>query len=70
MHKPDHQCWCSGRAYSVMLDQELADIYGVETRVFNQAVKRSIERFPEDFRFQLSELEVKNLRSQIVISSW
>jgi hypothetical protein len=53
----------------VMLDSDLAEIYGVETRVFNQAVKRNIERFPEKFRFQLTDEEYENLRSQIVISS-
>jgi len=53
----------------VMLDSELAQIYGVETKVFNQAIKRNIERFPEKFRFQLTELEYQNLRSQIVTSS-
>lgn len=40
-----------------MLDSELAKIYGVETKVFNLAVKRNIERFPEEFRFQLTKLE-------------
>ena len=58
------------RGIPVMLDRELADIYGVETRTFNQAVKRNIERFPEEFRFQLTELEDQNLRSQIVTSSF
>jgi hypothetical protein len=52
-----------------MLDSDLAELYGVETRVFNQAVKRNVERFPEEFRFQLDEEEHGNLRSQIVISS-
>lgn len=49
-----------------MLDSELAELYEVETKVFNQAVKRNLERFSENFRFQLSEDEFKNLRSQIV----
>src|SRR5690606_13946492 len=55
----------------VMLDSDLAKIYRVETKVFNQAVKRNSERFPNDFRFQLSqdEFERLNLRSQIVTSS-
>jgi len=53
----------------VMLDFHLAEIYNVETRVLNQAVKRNIERFPEDFMFQLSESEWNNLKSQFVISS-
>ena len=57
------------RGLYVMTDSELAQIYGVETKVFNQAVKRNIERFPERFRFQLNEIEARNLRSQIVTSS-
>ena len=57
------------RNLPVMLDNELADIYGIETKTFNQAVKRNIGRFPEEFRFQLTELEYQNLRSQIVTSS-
>lgn len=52
-----------------MIDEDLAMLYGVETRVFNQAVKRNIERFPEKFRFQLTEKEYENLRSQFVTSS-
>ena len=52
-----------------MLDKDLAELYGVETKVFNQAVKRNIERFPENFRFHLTIEEYKNLRSQIVTSS-
>ena len=50
-----------------MIDRDLAELYGVETRVLNQAVKRNIERFPDDFRFELSREEC--LRSQIVISN-
>ena len=57
------------RGIQVMLDSDLAEIYGVETKVFNQAVKRNEERFPEDFRFQLTDLEFKTLRSQIVTSN-
>ena len=53
-----------------MLDQDLAELYSVETRVLVQAVKRNIDRFPVDFMFQLSEEEFSNLRSQIVSSSW
>ena len=53
-----------------MLDRDLAAMYGVETKVFNQAVKRNIERFPKDFMFTLSAKEWENLRSQIVTSSW
>ncbi len=49
-----------------MLDEDLAALYQVETKVFNQAVKRNIERFPDDFRFQLTEGEYDSLRSQFV----
>ena len=59
----------SVRGKQVMLDSDLAELYHVETRVFNQAVKRNINRFPEHFRFQLTESEFKNLRSQFVTSS-
>ena len=56
------------RGQKVMLDFHLAELYEVETRSLNQAVKRNIERFPEDFMFQLSEEETQELlRSQIVI---
>ena len=58
------------RDNKVMLDQDLAAMYGVETRVLVQAVKRNLDRFPEDFMFQLSKDEFANLKSQIVISSW
>jgi hypothetical protein len=54
------------RDKQVMLDRDLAKLYGVETKVFNQAVKRNIERFPDNFRFQLSKDEYEILRSQIV----
>ncbi|MBD3328861.1 ORF6N domain-containing protein [Candidatus Peregrinibacteria bacterium] len=54
----------------VMLDEDLAGLYGVETRVLNQAVKRNIERFPRSFCFQLTESNLENLKSQIVTSSW
>ena len=59
------------RGQQVMLDSDLAGIYQVETKVFNQAVKRNAERFPENFRFQLTQDEFGtiNLRSQIVTSS-
>jgi hypothetical protein len=53
-----------------MLDKDLAELYGVETKVFKQAVKRNINRFPEDFMFELTGDEFKNLRSQFVTSSW
>ena len=49
-----------------MLDSDLAMLYGVETRALNQAVKRNINRFPEDFMFQLTQDEAFCLRSQIV----
>ena len=58
----------SVRGKQVMLDSDLAQLYHVETKVFNQAVKRNINRFPEHFKFQLTESEFKNLRSQIVTS--
>ena len=54
------------RNTQVMLDRDLAELYGVETKVFNQAIKRNIERFPENFRFQLTQEEYEILRSQIV----
>ena len=57
------------RGRQVMLDSDLARLYQVETKVFNQAVKRNIDRFPENFRFQLTDSEYENLRSQIVTSS-
>ncbi len=56
------------RGQRVMLDFDLAAMYGVETRALNQAVKRNIERFPEDFMFQLTKGEFEILRSQIVTS--
>ena len=52
-----------------MIDRDLAEIYGVETRTLNQAVKRNFERFPDDFMFQLSDLEFQDWKSQIVISN-
>jgi hypothetical protein len=58
------------RGQKVMLDRDLAEMYGVETKVFNQSVKRNSERFPKDFMFTLSEKEWENLRSQFVTSSW
>ncbi|HOE17898.1 MAG TPA: ORF6N domain-containing protein [Syntrophorhabdaceae bacterium] len=57
------------RGQKVMLDRDLAMLYGVETRVLNQAVRRNIERFPEDFMFQLTKGEMDNWKSQIVISN-
>ena len=58
------------RNQKVMLDKDLAALYGVETRVLNQAVKRNIGRFPDDFMFEVSKVEFANLLSQIVTSSW
>ena len=58
------------RGVQVMLDMDLAALYGVETRVLNQAVKRNRERFPERFCFQITDPEFEILKSQIVISSW
>jgi hypothetical protein len=55
------------RGHRVLLDSEFARIYGVETRVLNQAVKRNAERFPDDFRFQLTVAETAASRSQSVI---
>jgi hypothetical protein len=53
-----------------MLDSDLAELYGVATKVLIQAVKRNIDRFPDDFMFQLTKQELGNLRSQFVTSSW
>jgi hypothetical protein len=66
------------RGQKVMLDADLAELYGVETKVMNQAIKRNTERFPEDFMFQLTaeefadlkcQIGTSNLRSQIVTSN-
>ncbi len=56
------------RGHRVMLDSDLANLYGVETRALNQAVHRNLDRFPEDFMFRLTKTEYKTLISQIVIS--
>jgi len=53
----------------VMIDRDLAELYGVETRVLNQAVRRNERRFPDDFMFQLTEKELNDWISQIVISN-
>ena len=58
------------RGKKVMLDKDLAGLYGVETFNLNKAVKRNIERFPEDFMFQLTSEEFKNLIFHFGISSW
>lgn len=57
------------RGQRVMIDRDLAEIYGVETRTLNQAVKRNSERFPSDFMFQLTDIEFQHWKSQIVISN-
>ena len=53
-----------------MLDLDLAALYGVKTKELNKAVKRNRDRFPDDFMFQLTAVEMENLRSQIGTSSW
>lgn len=58
------------RRVKVMLDRDLAELYGVETRILKQQVRRNTERFPDDFMFELTKDEFGNLRSQIVTSSW
>ena len=58
------------RDHKVMLDRDLAELYGVETGQLKRAVRRNIDRFPEDFMFELSKEELENLRCQIGTSSW
>jgi len=58
------------RGQKVMLDFDLAALYEVETRRLNEQVKRNISRFPSDFMFRLTEIELENLMSQIATSSW
>lgn len=60
---------CNIRNLQVMLDRDLAELYNVETRVLNQAVKRSIKKFPIEFMFQLTDSDLKDWMSQIVISN-
>lgn len=57
------------RGRRVMLDRDLAALYGVLTKVFNQTIRRNADRFPDDFAFQLTRQEVANLKSQFVTSS-
>lgn len=57
------------RGKKVMLDRDLAELYGVLTKVLNQAVKRNLERFPDDFMFRLTKDETQNWKSQIVTSN-
>jgi hypothetical protein len=58
------------RELKVMIDHDLSELYNVETRRLNEQVKRNLSRFPEDFMFQLNEIEFENLKSQIATSSW
>ncbi len=58
------------RGQKVMIDEDLAQMYGVQTRRLNEQVKRNLERFPGDFMFQLTEEEFENLKSQFATSSW
>jgi hypothetical protein len=58
------------RKEKVMLDSDLAELYGVETKVLVQALKRNIDRFPKDFMFQLTADQYKILRSQFVTTKW
>ena len=58
------------RNLKVMLDDDLAEIYQMDTRRLNEQVKRNIDRFPLDFMFQLTEKEYENLMSQFATSSW
>ena len=57
------------RGLKVMLDEDLANLYNVETRIVNRNVKRNIDRFPEDFMFQLTDEEWNNLKSHFGISN-
>lgn len=57
------------RSQKVILDSDLAELYGVATKVFNQAIKRNLERFPADFMFQLTVKKLASLRSQIVTTN-
>jgi hypothetical protein len=57
------------REQPVMIDRDLAEMYQVETKVLNQAVKRNIERFPQEFRFQLTQIEMEDLQSQNVTAN-
>jgi hypothetical protein len=58
------------REQKVLIDEDLAELYGVETKRLNEQVKRNLDRFPEDFMFQLSNEEFENLKSQFATSSW
>jgi hypothetical protein len=67
--KPIESLILTLRGQKIILDADLAELYGVPTKVFNQAVKRNADRFPPDFLFQLTAQEWSNLRSQIAASS-
>ena len=58
------------RGVQVMVDRDIAEFYGVETRILNQAVKRNTNRFPKEFMFQMNDDEFENWKSQIVISNY
>ena len=58
------------RGQKVMLDEDLAELYQVDTKRLNEAVKRNTDRFPKDFMFRLTQKEFDNLKSQIATSSW
>jgi hypothetical protein len=58
------------RGQKVMMDNDLAELYSVETRRLNEQVRRNIDRFPEDFMFQLNKAEFNDLKSQFATSSW
>jgi hypothetical protein len=58
------------RGQKVMLDRDLAELYGVRTRDLNKAVSRNLDRFPADFMFQLNKMELENLKFQFGTSSW
>ena len=58
------------REQKVMIDRDLAELYGIDTKVLKQQVRRNLSRFPHDFMFELTDEEFANLRSQFVTSSW
>ena len=58
------------RGQKIMIDSDLAELYGVETKRLKEAVRRNINRFPKDFMFELLKEEVLNLRTQMASSSW
>ena len=58
------------RGQKVILDADLAGLYGVQTKVLNQAVKRNVDRFPSDLMFRLTAQEWRNLKSQFVLQIW